>query len=345
MKIIIDAMGGDNAPKAMVQGALLARKEWPDTEIVLTGREEAIRAAAMECGAAELPEGITIRPASEVIEMSDDPAMAFKRKKDSSMTVGLNMLRDGEGDAFISAGSTGALLSGATLVVKRIRGIRRAAMAPVIPSAAGQMVLCDCGANAECTAEYLLQFAFLGSFFAKRMLGIEQPRVGLLNIGAEEEKGDALRHETFALLQAADAAGRIHFIGNVEASTAMMGGADVVVADGFTGNVLLKGIEGTAKMMSGVIKKMFLSSGKTKVAALLVKNEFGAVKKMLDPNEVGGTPFLGISKPVLKAHGSSDARAVFNAVRQARSFAASGFIDDIEANIDYMRLDRNGERT
>ncbi len=345
MKIIIDAMGGDNAPKAMVQGALLARKEWPDTEIVLTGREEAIRAAAAECGAAELPEGITIRPASEVIEMSDDPAMAFKRKKDSSMTVGLNMLRDGEGDAFISAGSTGALLSGATLVVKRIRGIRRAAMAPVIPSAAGQMVLCDCGANAECTAEYLLQFAFLGSFFAKRMLGIEQPRVGLLNIGAEEEKGDALRHETFALLQAADAAGRIHFIGNVEASTAMMGGADVVVADGFTGNVLLKGIEGTAKMMSGVIKKMFLSSSKTKVAALLVKNEFGAVKKMLDPNEVGGTPFLGISKPVLKAHGSSDARAVFNAVRQARSFAASGFIDDIEANIDYMRLDRNGERT
>lgn len=345
MKIIIDAMGGDNAPKAMVQGALLARKEWPDTEIVLTGREEAIRAAAAECGAAELPEGITIRPASEVIDMSDDPAMAFKRKKDSSMTVGLNMLRDGEGDAFISAGSTGALLSGATLVVKRIRGIRRAAMAPVIPSAAGQMVLCDCGANAECTAEYLLQFAFLGSFFAKRMLGIEQPRVGLLNIGAEEEKGDALRHETFALLQAADAAGRIHFIGNVEASTAMMGGADVVVADGFTGNVLLKGIEGTAKMMSGVIKKMFLSSGKTKVAALLVKNEFGAVKKMLDPNEVGGTPFLGISKPVLKAHGSSDARAVFNAVRQARSFAASGFIDDIEANIDYMRLDRNGEGT
>lgn len=345
MKIIIDAMGGDNAPKAMVQGALLARKKWPDTEIVLTGREEAIRAAAVECGAAELPEGITIRPASEVIEMSDDPAMAFKRKKDSSMTVGLNMLRDGEGDAFISAGSTGALLSGATLVVKRIRGIRRAAMAPVIPSAAGQMVLCDCGANAECTAEYLLQFAFLGSFFAKRMLGIERPRVGLLNIGAEEEKGDALRHETFALLQAADAAGRIHFIGNVEASTAMMGGADVVVADGFTGNVLLKGIEGTAKMMSGVIKKMFLSSGKTKVAALLVKDEFGAVKKMLDPSEVGGTPFLGISKPVLKAHGSSDARAVFNAVRQARSFAASGFIDDVEANIDYMRLDRNGERT
>ena len=345
MKIIIDAMGGDNAPKAMVQGALLARKEWPDTEIVLTGREEAIRAAAVECGAAELPEGITIRPASEVIEMSDDPAMAFNRKKDSSITVGLNMLRDGEGDAFISAGSTGALLSGATLVVKRIRGIRRAAMAPVIPSAAGQMVLCDCGANAECTAEYLLQFAFLGSFFAKRMLGIERPRVGLLNIGAEEEKGDALRHETFALLQAADAAGRIHFIGNVEASTAMMGGADVVVADGFTGNVLLKGIEGTAKMMSGVIKKMFLSSGKTKVAALLVKDEFGAVKKMLDPSEVGGTPFLGISKPVLKAHGSSDARAVFNAVRQARSFAASGFIDDVEANIDYMRLDRNGERT
>ena len=343
MKIIIDAMGGDNAPRAMVEGALRAVREL-DTEIVLVGRQEEILAAAAACGAQALPEKLSIRHASEVIEMTDDPAMAFKRKKDSSMTVGLTMLRDGGGDAFISAGSTGALLSGATLVVKRIRGIRRAAMAPMIPCAGGHLVLCDCGANAECTPEYLLQFAFLGSFFAKRMMGVEQPRVGLLNIGTEDEKGDELRHQVHALLKEADAAGRIRFVGNVEASAVMMGGTDVVVADGFTGNVMLKTIEGTAKLMAGAVKQMFLKSAKTKVAALMVKNEFGAVKKLLDPSEVGGTPFLGISKPVLKAHGSSDARAVFNAVRQAMAFAQSGFIRDIEENISYMRLEKTPEK-
>ena len=343
MKIIIDAMGGDNAPKAMVEGALRAVREL-DTEIVLVGRQEEIPLAAAACGVQTLPEKLTIRHATEVIEMTDDPAMAFKRKKDSSMTVGLTMLRDGEGDAFISAGSTGALLSGATLVVKRIRGIRRAAMAPMVPCAGGHMVLCDCGANAECTPEYLLQFAFLGSFFAKRMMGLEQPKVGLLNIGTEDEKGDALRHQVHALLKEASDAGRINFVGNVEASSVMMGGTDVVIADGFTGNVMLKTIEGTAKLMSSVIKQMFLKSTKTKVAALMVKNEFGAVKKLLDPSEVGGTPFLGISKPVLKAHGSSDARAIFNAVRQAIAFAQSGFIQDIEENISYMRLEKTQEK-
>ena len=335
MKILVDAMGGDNAPQAVVQGALEAHAQC-GADIVLVGREEAIRA----CLTGPLPEGVEIVNATEVVEMCDDPATAFKHKKDSSLTVGLNMLKNGEGDAFISAGSTGALLAGATLLVKRIRGIRRAAMAPQIPCKGGKMILCDCGANAECTSEYLLQFAYLGNFYAQRVLGVAKPRVALLNIGAEDEKGDALRHETLPLLKAADAQGRIHFVGSVESSDAMQGKADVVVADGFAGNVMLKSIEGTAKFLSGEIKGMLLASGKTKLAALLLKDGLQKFKAMLDPSEVGGTAFLGISKPVIKAHGSSDAKAIRSAIRQARDFAESGFIQAIEENIDCMKLEK-----
>ena len=279
-----------------------------------------------------------------MVEIADDPAMAFKQKPDSSLTVGLNLLKDGAGDAFVSAGSTGALLSGATLVVKRIRGIRRAAMGPQIPTAGGRAVLCDCGANAECTPEYLLQFAYLGSYYAQRVMGIEKPRVGLLNIGAEEEKGDTLRHETYALLKEAGEPGRIHFIGNVEANEAMMGTADVIVTDGFTGNVMLKTMEGVGKFLLKSLKEMFLSSTKTKLAAGLVKGDLGQMKKLLDPSEVGGTPFLGIQKPVIKAHGGSNARAIENAVLRAKEYAESGFIADIQANIEHMRVQPGMEK-
>ena len=285
-----------------------------------------------------------IRDAAEVVEIADDPAMAFKLKPDSSLTVGLKLLRDGAGDAFVSAGSTGALLSGATLVVKRIRGIRRAAMGPQIPTAAGRMVLCDCGANAECTAEYLLQFAYLGSYYAQRVMGIEQPRVGLLNIGAEEEKGDALRHEAYALLKEAGDAGRIRFVGNVEANDAMLGAVDVLVTDGFTGNVMLKNMEGLGKFLLKALKGVFLSSAKTKLGALLVKDGLKDLKKLMDPSEVGGTPFLGIQKPVIKAHGGSDARAIENAVLRAKEYAESGFIADIQANIEHMRVQAAPEK-
>ena len=272
------------------------------------------------------------------------PASSNKQKPDSSLTVGLNLLKDGAGDAFVSAGSTGALLSGATLVVKRIRGIRRAAMGPQIPTAGGRAVLCDCGANAECTPQYLLQFAYLGSYYAQRVMGIEKPRVGLLNIGAEEEKGDTLRHETYALLKEAGEAGRIHFIGNVEANEAMMGTADVIVTDGFTGNVMLKTMEGVGKFLLKSLKEMFLSSTKTKLAAGLVKGDLGQMKKLLDPSEVGGTPFLGIQKPVIKAHGGSNARAIENAVLRAKEYAESGFIADIQANIEHMRVQPGMEK-
>lgn len=343
MKIIVDAMGGDNAPQAVVQGALDAHR-LHGVDIILVGRMAEVLRAVEACGEKNLPAGVEIKDASEVVEIADDPATAFKMKKDSSLTVGLNLLKAGEGDAFVSAGSTGALLAGATLLVKRIRGIRRAAMGPVIPTAGGKAILCDCGANAECTPEYLLQFAYLGSYYAQKACGMENPRVALLNIGAEEEKGDDLRHEAYALLKEAGDAGRIHFIGNIEANDAMLGGADVIVADGFTGNIMLKSVEGVGKFLLKELKKMFLSSTKTKLAAGLVKGDLADMKKLLDPSEIGGTAFLGISKPVIKAHGSSDARAICNAVLRAKEYAESGFIADVERDVALMKVERTVEK-
>ena len=211
MRIIVDAMGGDNAPLAIVKGALQGQKRW-GVDITLTGDEAAIRQALIQCGVTALPQGMDIVPTTEEVTMEDDPSTVFRRKKDTSMGVGLTLLRDGQGDAFISAGSTGALLTGATLITKRIRGIRRAAMAPIMPTVTGRAVLIDCGANAECTPEYLLQFAYLGSFYARHVLGIENPRVGLLNIGVEAEKGTDLQRQTRALLMQQP---RLNFIGNI----------------------------------------------------------------------------------------------------------------------------------
>ncbi len=341
MRIAIDTMGGDFAPAAPVKGALLARERYPDVELVLVGREADILDALRETGKSALPDGVTIRNATEVVEIADDPASAFKKKPDSSLTVGLNMVRDGEADGFVSAGSTGALLAGATLVVKRIRGLRRAALAPTIPTATGRAVLLDCGANAECTVEYLLQFAYLGSYYASKVLGVEKPRVGLLNIGAEEEKGDALRRETYQKLTEAHTHGDLNFVGNVEAKEALLGQCDVIVADGFSGNVMLKSIEGAGKLLSGRLKDMLLKSAGTKLAALLLKGGLREFKKTLDPNEVGGTALLGISKPVVKAHGSSNDLAFCNAVRQAAEVARSGIAEDIARDIDKMRVGKD----
>lgn len=339
MKIIVDAMGGDFAPLAPVKGALLAHERY-GTEIILTGRTEDILRSVRECGREELPAGVEIVNAEQVVEICDDPSTAFKQKKDSSLTVGLNLLRDGQADGFVCAGSTGALLAGATLVVKRIRGLRRAALSPTIPTATGKAVLIDCGANAECTVEYLLQFAYLGSYYAEKVLGVEHPRVGLLNIGAEESKGDELRRETYRKLKEAGAAGHLNFVGNVEAKEAMMGACDVIVSDGYSGNIMLKSIEGAGKLMAKELKAVLMKNAGTKLAALLLKSGLAGFKKMLDPNEVGGTALLGISKPVVKAHGSSNEVAFCNAIRQAVEVAQSGIIADIEANIDKMRISR-----
>ena len=337
MKIIIDAMGGDNAPLEIVKGALNAQKHF-GVDVVLTGDEDAIRSAARACGVDALPANVTIVPTTETVDMCDDPSTVFRRKKNTSMGVGLTMLREGEGDALVSAGSTGALLTGATLITKRIRGIRRAAMAPVIPTTTGSAVLIDCGANAECTPEYLLQFAYLGNFYAKRVLGVAEPRVGLLNICAEDSKGTALQKETLALLKKADADGHLRFIGNIEAKEAIKGGCDVIVCDGFSGNVLLKTMEGVGSFAGTALKNIFKKNLLTKLAAALVLPGLNDFKAKLDPNKVGGTAFIGISKPVIKAHGASNAEAIENAVGQAVAFARSGLIADIEANVGLMRV-------
>ena len=335
MKIILDAMGGDNAPAAVVEGAVQAVSAY-DVDVVLVGREDEVRACLRECGAAE-NERVSVVHAPDVIDMHDDPATAIREKKEASMTIALRMLAAGEGDAVVSAGSTGALLSGATLIGKRIRGIRRAAMAPVLPNKSFGVVLIDCGANVECTPEYLLQFAFMGSFYSKQILGCPEPKVGLLNIGTEDTKGGELQKTAFALLQKASEDGRIRFVGNVEAREVFSGDVDVLVTDGFSGNVLLKGIEGTALFLMKLIKQSLMSTIISKLDALLVGKELRKLKKLFDAGETGGTPMLGISKAVIKAHGSSDARAISSAVRQAKQFVESGVIREIENHIDDMK--------
>lgn len=333
MRVIIDAMGGDNAPEEIVKGAVRAKREL-GVDVTLVGIEERVKV----CLAAENCDNIEVVNASEIITMDDDPSTAVRRKKDSSMAVALNLLRDGAGDAVVSAGSTGALLTGATLLVKRIRGIRRAALAPVLPAGEHGVMLIDCGANVECTAEYLLQFAFMGSFYAKKIMGCDMPKVGLLSNGTEDGKGGELQHQTFALLKEAAAEGRINFIGNVEGTDVFTGKVDVVVTDGFTGNVLLKTTEGVIKYMMTALKGVFYKSTINKLAAAVLKSDLAKMKKSMDVNEVGGTALVGISKPVIKAHGSSDARCIFAAARQAVSFAESGIIEDINNNIEYMKL-------
>ena len=340
MRIIIDAMGGDNAPAEIVKGAVMAKQRL-GVELTLVGRVEDVRACLENEGCTE----IDIVDAREVISMEDDPSTATRRKKDSSMAVALTLLKEGKGDAVVSAGSTGALLTGATLTVKRIRGIRRAALAPVLPAGEHGVMLIDCGANVECTAEYLLQFAFMGSFYARKIMGCESPRVGLLNVGTEDTKGGTLQHQAFALLKKAGEEGRINFIGNVEGTDVYAGKVDVVVTDGFTGNVMLKATEGTIKYIMKQLKGVFYKNTKNKLAAAVLKKDLGIMKKSMDVNEVGGTALVGISKPVIKAHGSSNADSIFAAVRQAVAFVNSGIIADIENNIDYMRIntESNGE--
>lgn len=333
MKIILDAMGGDHAPEAPVMGAIQAAKDY-HTQITLVGRGQEILDVLKKNGISDLPEGILISNADDVVDMHDDPAEAVRKKKNSSMMVGLRMLSEGQGDAFISAGSTGALLSGATLIVKRVKGVRRAAMGPAMPNkTGGKTVILDCGANAECTPEFLLQFGLIGSLYAKKYLGVENPKIGLLNIGTEDTKGTPLQKEAYGLLQDASDRGVLNFVGNVEARDVPLGAVDVVVCDGFSGNVLLKSIEGTAMFMGSLVKKIFKKNLFTGLGYLFCKSGVNDLKKMLDYREIGGTPFLGIKKPVIKAHGSSDALAFRNAVKQAMDAAKSDISQELEQGL------------
>ena len=337
MKIILDAMGGDNAPKAPVLGAIEAVKLY-GADIVLVGRGEEILEVLKENGMDTLPEGIEIAHADDVVDMHDDPATVLHKRKNSSMVIGLKMLADGKGDAFVSAGSTGALLTGATLIVKRVRGIRRASMAPAMPTKTGKKVIvCDCGANAECTPEFLLQFGIVASAYAKYTLGVENPRVGLLNIGAEDCKGTQLQKDAYVLLKEAGEKGLLNFTGNVEARDVPLGAVDVVVSDGFNGNILIKTIEGTAMFMGSMLKRMFKKNLGSKIGYLLCKSGVGDLMKLLDYREIGGTQFLGIKKPVIKAHGSSDALAFRNAVQQAMTAAESNFTVQLEKDLAALK--------
>ena len=337
MRIILDAMGGDHAPQAPVMGAIQAAKDF-GAEITLVGRGEAILEVLRSNGIQDLPKGIEIANADDVVDAHDDPMAVIRRRKNSSMVVGLKMLADGLGDAFVSAGSTGALLTGATLLVKRVKGVRRAAMGPCMPTKTGKVVICDCGANAECTPEFLLQFALMGNLYAKKNMGIATPRVGLLNIGTEDSKGTQLQLDTYKLLQQAHAQGLINFVGNVEARGVPLGEVDVVVCDGFNGNVLIKSIEGTAMFMGSFMMQMFKKNPLTMAAALLVKSGINDLVKLLDYREIGGTQFMGIKKPVIKAHGSSDELAFRNAVRQAVEAAEKDFSAELEQNLKALTL-------
>ena len=341
MKIILDAMGGDHAPEAPVLGAFEAAKLY-GTQITLVGRGEAILEVMRKHGVADLPNGVEIANADDVVDMHDDPASVIHKRKNSSMVVGLKMLADGQGDAFVSAGSTGALLTGATLLVKRVKGIRRAAMGPAMPNkAGGKTVILDCGANAECTPEFLLQFGIVGSLYARKNFGVENPKVGLLNIGTEDSKGTPLQKEAYALLTQAHEQGLINFVGNVESRDVPLGAVDVVVCDGFSGNVLLKSIEGTAMFMGSLMKhRIFKRNFLSKIGYLFCKAGVDEVMGMLDYRTIGGTPFLGIRKPVIKAHGSSDALAFRNAIRQAMEAANGDIAGDLEKTLQTLAASR-----
>ena len=331
MKIAVDAMGGDNAPEAIVCGAVRAAKAYGE-EIILVGQEDKIH-AVLKAHQAEDTKEIEILHAPDLVDMHDDPATVLRAKPQSSMAVALNLVKKGEADAIVSAGSTGALLSGATLFCKRIKGVRRGALAPMMPCKNGKVLLIDAGANTECTAEYLLQFGIMGSLYMNRIQGVSKPRVGLVNNGAEDSKGDSLRKEAYQLLKAAHDAGQIHFIGNVEGRDVPLGACDVAVCDGFAGNVMLKTIEGVAKFMAGEIKQVFLSNLGTNLAYLACKKGMDNFASLFDQDAVGGAPFIGISRPVIKAHGSSNEVAFMNAIRQAIEYKKSGMIEAITESV------------
>ncbi len=326
MKIIIDCMGGDKAPLEIIKGVVQARKELGG-DYLLVGHEATIRSLSAEHGLSI--DDMEILHAESVITMEDDAMAPLKDKKDSSMAVGLRALADGGGNAFVSCGNTGALFSGATLIVRRLKGVHRAAIAALLPFNPPVLML-DAGANVTVRPEFLPQFAAMGAAYMKSLYGIQAPRVGLLNNGAEETKGTPLQIEAYGLLRADPA---INFVGNVEGSTAMLDTCDVLVTDGFTGNVMLKSMEGIGKLIMKRVKSAFYANPLTKLGALTVKKPMMAVKQDFDVSEHGGSPILGLRKPVIKAHGSSDAHAFKNAIRQAMRMAESSAIADIEAQL------------
>ena len=325
MKIVVDAFGGDNAPQEILLGCAQARADL-GVDILLTGDKARLEACAKELGLSQDLAKMEILPCGEILTMEDEPTSVIREKTDSSMAVGLRALAQGRGDALASAGNSGALVVGATTIVKRVRGVKRVAFAPVMPGSNGFFMLIDGGANVDCRPEMLLQFGLMGSAYMKNVMGVENPRVALANVGAEEHKGDQLRQEALALLKACP---DIRFTGNIEARDIPYNQADVVVADGFTGNMILKLYEGVAMALMDKIKGVFMGSLKGKLAAAMVYNDLKKMKKELDYNEYGGAPIMGCSKPVFKIHGSAKASTVKSALALSRDYTQSGIIEQI----------------
>lgn len=330
MKIIVDAFGGDNAPLEILKGCADAVRGL-DIDIMLTGREEEIRRTASENGISL--KRMEIVNAPTVISMEDSAGEIMKSKSDCSMAEGLRRLAAGEGDAFVSGGNSGAIVVGASLIVKRIQGVKRIAFAPIIPNSNGFFMLIDCGANVDCKAGMLQQFGIMGSIYMEKVMGISNPRVALANIGTEDHKGGALQKEAFALLKNAG----INFIGNIEARDIPDDAGDVIVSDGFTGNVILKTYEGMAIMIMGKLKKIFMKNALNKLAAAIVLGDVKKLTKKFDYNEYGGAPLMGCAKPVFKMHGSAKERTAYNAIRLTKAYVEGHVAEEIAASVEKYR--------
>lgn len=331
MRIILDAMGGDNAPDANIRGAINAINKIK-AEVVLVGKEEIIRSKVKEFYGKEIEEisdRLKIRNATDTIEMEDTPTLAIKHKKDSSMVVGFRMLKEEEGEVFISAGNSGALLAGATLLIGRIKGIDRPALAGILPAYKSQLLLMDCGSNTNCKPINLLQFAQMSSIYLRNTYGIEHPAIGLLNIGTEETKGNELVRESYHLLKEKSEELDINFVGNVEGRDAFSGKINAIVTDGFTGNVFLKTTEGLGKFVKRSLVESFTKNLFTKISYLIAKNPIKALSKSMDYKSYGGALFLGVKKPVVKAHGSSDALLFEYTIIQAEKFVENKAVDQM----------------
>ena len=333
MKIVVDAMGGDLAPGVNVQGAIDALREFPDVSIVLVGRKDEVRACLGEY--ADVADRLEIVDAPDVITTDEHPVMALRKKPRSSLVMGMNLVREGQAEAIVSAGSTGAIMAGAMFRIGRIEGIERPALAPVLPAPGRPLMLIDSGANVDCKPEWLVQFGLMGSVYMEKVMGVRAPEVGLINIGVEAEKGDNLTRQTFELMSQGQP---YRFAGNVEAREILSGQADVLVCDGFVGNVVLKYTEGMASTMFSMIKDGLMASTRGKLGALLSKPAFRQIKRSMDSTEVGGAPLLGVEGAVVKAHGNSNARAIFCAIRQARKMVEGQVVGIIRREVTNLVL-------
>lgn len=325
MRIIVDAFGGDNAPREILLGCAQAMEPL-GIDVALAGDKDQLLACAKELGLEEAFRKMEVLHASQTLTMEDEPSSILKEKAASSMAVGMRALAQGKGDAFASAGNSGALTVGATMLVKRMKGVKRVAFAPVLPTTKTPFMVCDGGANVVCRADMLLQFGLMGSVYMENVMGVQAPRVGLVNVGTESHKGDDLRQEAYALLKSCPA---LNFVGNVEPRDIPYGACDVAVADGFTGNTVLKLYEGTALAMMGMVKDIFQKNVKNKLAAALIYGDLQGLKKTMDYNSYGGAPILGAAKPVFKMHGNAKAKAVQSALKLVRDCTQSGYVEAI----------------